>query len=460
MRTQGRLSFEYESGDGERVTAWAGLPAVADVMCAFGVPESVKRHVHIRKKSSQFDEPTSVTSFVLMMTAGGDCLDDMNPLREDAALSELLEFKFPSPETARGFLNSFHDDKLVEDARKEVPMGRKAFIPKESEPLRGLAAVNKDLIAAAHKRWPQKRVTVDIDATIHESHKQEAKPHYQQGRGYHPMTAYCPELDLVLWDQFRDGNVPPGMKIGEATLGALDQLPAGIEWIAVRADSAGYDLELLRQLGIRKVHFAIGTDVRKAFRDACGETAGQQWAKIDEREDTLVEVADVDYKPKDWRPSDPKLRFIGIRLTPLQQNLDGEHDRPVRYFGVVTNREELTPVELVRWYWGKGGTIERVHDVVKNDLGGAVLPCGRFGANAAWSRLTLLTYNVLSIVRRLGPTRLATARPKRLRLNLFALPAVLVTHARSLVARLTRTLAGTNDLNVLRDLAWGTSPSS
>src|SRR4051812_6748325 len=115
MRTQGRLSFEYESGEGDRVTSWAGLPAVADVMCAFGIPESVKRNLHIRRRSAQFDEPTSVTSFVLMMTAGGDCLDDMQPLREDEGLSELLEFKFPSPETARAFLNAFHDDKLVED---------------------------------------------------------------------------------------------------------------------------------------------------------------------------------------------------------------------------------------------------------------------------------------------------------------------------------------------------------
>ncbi len=37
-----------------------------------------------------------------------------------------------------------------------------------------------------------------------------------------------------------------------------------------------------------------------------------------------------------------------------------------------------------------------MHDVTKNELGAAVPPCGRFGANAAWYRLSLLTYNVLS----------------------------------------------------------------
>jgi hypothetical protein len=47
-------------------------------------------------------------------------------------------------------------------------------------------------------------------------------------------------------------------------------------------------------------------------------------------------------------------------------------------------------------------------------LGG--MPCGRFGANAAWLRLAVLTYNLLSVLKRLAlPPELLRARPKRLR---------------------------------------------
>jgi hypothetical protein len=61
------------------------------------------------------------------------------------------------------------------------------------------------------------------------------------------------------------------------------------------------------------------------------------------------------------------------------------------------------------------GKIEAAHDVIKNELAGGVMPCGRFGANAAWRRLAVLTYNVLTALKRLAlPPELLTARPKRL----------------------------------------------
>lgn len=43
-----------------------------------------------------------------------------------------------------------------------------------------------------------------------------------------------------------------------------------------------------------------------------------------------------------------------------------------------------------------------MHDVLKNELSAGVLPCGRFGANAAWLRLAILTHNVLTALKRLA----------------------------------------------------------
>ena len=104
---------------------------------------------------------------------------------------------------------------------------------------------------------------------------------------------------------------------------------------------------------------------------------------------------------------------------------------------MVTDREG--PVaELIRWHWQKAGTIELVHDVTKNELGAAVPPCGRFGANAAWYRLSLFTFNVLSALKSLAlPAHLSAARPKRLRFALFTLAGRLVSHAGRLVLRIS-----------------------
>ena len=60
---------------------------------------------------------------------------------------------------------------------------------------------------------------------------------------------------------------------------------------------------------------------------------------------------------------------------------------------------------------------------------------------AAWFRLCLLTYNVLSAMKTLAlPPSLADARPKRLRFSVFTLPARILSHGRRLYARLAAAL--------------------
>ena len=78
-----------------------------------------------------------------------------------------------------------------------------------------------------------------------------------------------------------------------------------------------------------------------------------------------------------------------------------------------------------------------MHDITKNELGAAVPPCGRFGANAAWYRLSRLTYNVLSALKSLAlPPALSAARPKRLRYTVFTLAGRLVSRARQVRVRI------------------------
>jgi hypothetical protein len=68
---------------------------------------------------------------------------------------------------------------------------------------------------------------------------------------------------------------------------------------------------------------------------------------------------------------------------------------------------------LSDWVWRP---IEHTHDVLMNELAGAALPSQKFGANAAWLRLNVILYNLLSAYKRVGlPEKFHTARPKRLR---------------------------------------------
>ena len=79
-----------------------------------------------------------------------------------------------------------------------------------------------------------------------------------------------------------------------------------------------------------------------------------------------------------------------------------------------------------------------MHHVLKNEWAAAALPSGKVGANAAWFRLNVLTYNLLSALKRLAlPGDLSEARPKRLRFLVFNTVGKVVQHARRTLVRLT-----------------------
>jgi hypothetical protein len=216
---------------------------------------------------------------------------------------------------------------------------------------------------------------------------------------------------------------------------AVAALPAGVSRCYFRADSACYEEKLLRHLWGEGIEFTISADMTRELRSVCMDPK-LVWEHFEDRPREVVETSEVEFTPGDWPKRAPPMRYVAMRFTAKQGRLftDGGE---TKYLAVVSSRTDLSSGDLVRWHWGKAGTIEHLHGVVKNDLGGGFVPSRRFGANAAWYRLNLITYNVLTVLKRHAlPGRLREARPRRLRFEIFSVPAVLRTHARELTARL------------------------
>jgi hypothetical protein len=432
------------------LTALGGLALVAQTFRTLKLAQSVERHVEVKERQRGFSESEVVESLLLLHAAGGDCVDDMRRLKADEGVERMIGHALPSPEMLRGFLEKFHSDELVEAAKAQRRPGQLAFIPQETAPLEGLGRVNQDLLWEMGRRMPSERIgTVDQDATIQQSHKKEALPHYEGGRGYQPMIAVWAETQLVLADEFRDGNVPAGMEPLTVAKRAFAALPETVEQYFYRADSASYEWKLLdwlrneqRSAGPKgPIGFAISADMSqelKAAIVALPETAWMPYKAPGEALDAERDWAEVPFVPSE--PSEHKdrqpLRYVGIRLRPRQGTLFADGNE-VKYFAVVSNRTELDGAKLLQWHRQKAGTIEQVHDVVKNELGGGVLPSKYFGANAAWMRIALLAHNVLVALKRIAlPPEMLPARPKRLRFELFVVAGRLVSHARTLTLRL------------------------
>jgi hypothetical protein len=444
--TQGILPYVVEAVErADVVTGRAGLPLVLETMRALGLDQAIAQHVQVRERQSGYTETEKIEALVLLLAAGGDCLDDIRVLQADRGLRRLLGRRFPSADALRHFLYALHDDDLVAQAQARRPAGQGAYIPAETAALQGVARVNTALVHRVAAQGQGHTATLDHDATIQESHKREALPHYQGGRGYQPAAIVWVEQDLVVADEYRDGNVGAGMDNLPLIQRAFASLPATVTAFFFRADSACYDARVLKWLAdphrlggpTGPIGFTISADMTEALHAVCAAVPEAAWAFFEERPDETITCTEVEFTPGDWPKTAWPLRYLAVRFQKKQGQLFASGGA-TKYLAVVSNRWDLPVAALLRWHWQKAGTIELVHDVTKNELGAAVPPCGRFGANAAWYRLSLLTYNVLSALKSLAlPASLSAARPKRLRFTLFTLAGRLVSRAGRLRLRVS-----------------------
>jgi hypothetical protein len=444
--SQGILPYTVEVVErADTVTSRAGLPLVLETMRALGLDHAIAQHVQVRERASGYTETEKIEALVLLLAAGGDCVDDIAVLQADGGLRRLLGRKLPSADALRHFLYAFHDDRLIAQAQAQRPPDTVAYIPAETAPLQGLGRVNVALVHRVAAQGRSTTATLDHDATIQESHKREAFPHYQGGRGYQPAAIYWVEQDLVVADEYRDGNVPAGMATLPLIQRGFASLPATVTTFFFRADSACYNERTLQWLAdshrpggpVGPIGFTISADMTEALHALCAAVPEPAWQLFEERPEETVHCTEVECFPGDWRKDAEPLRYVALRIRKRQGQLFAS-GADTKYLAVVSNRWDVPACALLRWHWQKAGTIELLHDVTKNELGAAVPPCGRFGANAAWYRLSLLTYNVLSALKSLAlPPSLSTARPKRLRFALFTLAGRLVTHAGQLWLRVS-----------------------
>lgn len=433
-----RLNFEIDSTlEPSLVTARAGIPGLIEVFRLTGTAAAVDAGVKVKTRQRGLSPSQMVESFLALWAAGGERTEDFEHFRQDTALSTLLGYQLPAPQTARDFLAAFHAEDLP------LLQAGKASVPAESAALAGLAAANRELVLDLQCRRPVRTATLDVDATVIHSSKRAAKRAYDGERGYQPVLVLWAEQDVIVADEFRDGNVPAGSGNLRVIEKAVAALPGKLDKIYVRGDSALYEHELMSWMDERAIAYAISADMSEQLKAHILALPEDHWQAEGRDGEAVREWAEVNYVPDDGvfkKDFATPRRYLAIRIRPLQGDLIEEGGGPgARHFAIVTNRSDPpggTGLDLIRWHRGKAGTIEQAHDVIMNELAGWALPSQKFGANAAWLRLNVLLYNLLSAFKRVGlPGELHEARPKRLRFLLLNSVGRVIRHARDTLLR-------------------------
>jgi hypothetical protein len=432
-----RFDFEldHEVGFGP-VTAHGGVRVLLEYFRSSGAASIVDREVFFKRRKRGLSSSEMVESLLALWACGGEPCEDLEPLRGGDGLPLLLGHDLPAPQTARDFLAGFEEP--------DLPLlgGGKSAVREEGLALRGLGLAKAAVISDLQKRAPERVATIDLDATILASSKRAATWAYDGRRGYQPVVALWAEQDVILCDEFRDGHVSAGSGNRRVIERALGALPESVETVYLRADSALYDHALMVLLDQRKVGFAISVPVSEGLRRRMAALEEADWSFEREDAGALRHWAELDYLPDGAITQKEgvvrRLRYLAIRIEKRQGELFADGSE-VKHFCVVTNRNDPEggdAGDLLAWHRGKAGTVEHSHHVLTNELAAETLPSQAFGANAAWFRMNVMLYNLMSAFKRLGlPREFHAIRPKRLRFLVLNTLARAISHARERLLR-------------------------
>ena len=392
------------------LTSFAGLPLVLGLAHHLHLPQELDGISGLKARRRGYSASDHLLALAMTLTAGGAALDDIELLRSDAGIREIVEGSFfPAPNTLGEFLRGFDQGSLWQ-----------------------LGEVSSKLVRRLISQKKLSSLTLDMDATLIESEKEEARTTYKGFTGYDPLLVWIPEVNGFLSGIFREGNASPQSHNASLLRKCLRLLPQGLS-LRFRADSAAYQEKVVQECVDHGIPFAIGADLDVSVVAAIARIPEKNWKIIHRGEDTfaLAETVHAPFNNKHL----PSFRLIVTRRITWQLEL---FKSPIKDHAILSSLPEVLSTEAALDFYNARGTAEKWLGELKNGFGLAKLPCKEFLANAAYFQTSLLAYNLSSAFKILClPESWRNFTIKTLRYRLLGQAALVVRHARRTLLKLS-----------------------
>ena len=388
-----------------------------------------------RAARSVHDPGKTVLDLAVAIALGGDCLADIGVVR---AQPELFGPVASDPTVSR----------LIE------ALG--------AQPDEAITAIRAARAAARARVWShrmpfaqdpdQRRVVVDLDATLIGAHseKEHAAPNFKRGFGFHPMFAFVDHgtggSGEPLAAMLRPGRASAndaGHQIAVLDA-ALAQLPEQVRSrVLVRGDTGSGVHEFLWHIHNLGLEYSVGVYGRQPVREALEALPKQAWKKAldaDGRPREGAQVAELTrWLPATFTGWPPGMRVIARRECPhpgAQLRITDHDGWRITMFATNTKHGRLADLEVTHRLRA------RCEDRIRNlkDTGATNLPLQAFDKNQIWLELAQLAAELLAWTQLQAwadqPARLW--EPKRVRLRLLAVAGRVITTGRRRILRLSQ----------------------
>jgi hypothetical protein len=308
--------------------------------------------------------------------------------------------------------------------------------------------------APDHARDAANPLVIDVDATLVTAHsdKEQARPTFKRGYGFHPLCAFVDHgtagTGEPLAIKLRAGNAGSNTAADHIQVlrTALAQLPGHRPGtrpgrkVLVRIDGAGSTHKVLDWLTGQRLSYSVGFTLPENTPDLLGLIPTSVWAPALDAHDTvrdgawvaeLTDLMDLSSWPAGMRVIVRKERpHPGAQLR--FADVDGMR---ITAFATNTTRGQLADLEL------RHRRRARCEDRIRlaKDTGLNNLPLKTFAANQIWCAIVALAAEITAWMQLLALHGHQARRwePKKLRYRLFSIPATVARTGRRVVLHLS-----------------------
>ena len=404
---EGILPFKVVATD-EPLIARGGLILPYEFARAIKLPQVIDKELPPPGSGRGYKPSQFIMPLVLMLHGGGKKLNELREIKGEASLRELLEMEgLPVSCTVGDWLRR---------------MG------KNSKGLNGLAKIERHEVVEVLRRDKRNEYTLDSDATIIESEKEEAKWTYMKERGYQPLLGFISELGLVIGDEFRDGNIPAGAGAVEFLEYCEAMMPQGKRIKYYRSDSAAYQAKVINHCFDNDMLFTITADQDRGVKEAIRSI--KEWRPFEKDREIGETIHTMNHTKEAFR-------LIVQRWPKVQAELLDPD--PYCYHVIATNREE--PMEAVVHLHNQRGQVENFIKEIKEGFGMEWMPCGESYANAVFFRIGITAYNLFIAMKLLAlPPWYRNFTIQTVRWRLYQVAGAVVRHANQVWLKLKASL--------------------